>query len=99
MKWNKLPTQIASTCVEVDYAISLWDVHSPHVPKQIFRGHIDAVPDIIWLPPESEDKESHLLACSRDESIGLHGLKKHMIHQKMQQEMELVFHQSMILQW
>ena len=77
VKWRpNYPTQIASTCVEVDYAISLWDVHSPHVPKQIFRGHIDAVPDIIWLPPESENKESHLLACSRDESIGLHGFEK-----------------------
>ena len=76
VKWRpRHPTQIASTCVEVDFAISLWDIHSPHVPKQIFRGHTDAVPDITWLPPESEGKEGHLLACSRDETIGLHGFE------------------------
>ena len=78
VKWRpNYPTQIASTCVEVDYAISLWDIHSPHVPTRIFRGHIDAVPDITWLPPlESNDKESYLLACSRDETVGLHGFAK-----------------------
>ena len=76
VKWRPHhPTQIASTCVEVDFAISLWDIHSPHVPKQIFRGHTDAVPDITWLPPGSEGKEGHLLACSRDETIGLHGFE------------------------
>ena len=70
------PEQIASSCVEVDLSISVWDIRSPNVPQSCFSGHTDAIPGLQWLPEDgSGSGETHLLTCSRDKTVGMHSFK------------------------
>ena len=76
VQWHPTkPEQLASSCVEVDLSISVWDIRFPNVPKACFRGHVDAVPGIQWLPPDEMGGDAYVLSCSRDKTVRLHAFK------------------------
>ena len=65
--------QLAATSIERG-DISVWDLHSPHVPACVLRGHTDVCTSLSWLDTRLYDVESdECMLINRKSSSGQSG--------------------------
>ncbi|KAJ9065217.1 SEA (Seh1-associated) complex subunit [Entomophthora muscae] len=55
--------QLASTSLNTDYSVNVWDTHRPYISRYSVVGHTNVTTDIIWA---SQDL---LLSCSKDQLL------------------------------
>ncbi|KAI9292896.1 WD40 repeat-like protein [Neoconidiobolus thromboides FSU 785] len=52
--------QIASTSLNIDYSINVWDINRPYLPKYNIIGHNNITTDIYWAGSDE------IFSCSKD---------------------------------
>ena len=73
IRWRPTGRHIAACQSVMDSCIYVWDLESRLMPAYIFNSHRDNVTDFFWAD------SSHILSCSRDNTVQLHAIKNAVI--------------------